>query len=406
MSLCTEVDGLGGKGRSRSCAPSPRADWPRLWCTAEHRDESVKTMSLPSWPSRAPGWAWIFAQGDAGAISSGAPRGRCVGGGCRTGSPMENSVAWRRGPGRPGPCAWRAARAALCAALCAMLYAALCAAVCAVLCASLCAALCAVLCIALFAALALCAVLCAASCCALRAASAVLCAALCAVLCAALCAVLCAASCGALCASSCGALCAAPCGALCAASCGVLCAVLCAGSACALSWCCVLCAAHCAGGAPWCCAPFAVPCAPAPGPALPACPACPVGRGGGVRDRNGGGIACPPLSAGQPKCCRKHRAAPVRLPLVGKGGGSSVTAGRGRLALRARRDAVTTSRSGEGACRASRRGSNLRARCEGLSGAGSAADAGLARPSHAERALAPAWRAAGASTCRLGARRC
>ena len=45
-------------------------------------------------------------------------------------------------------------------------------------------------------------------------------------------------------------------------------------------------------------------------------------------------------------------------------------------------------------------------RREGLSGAGSAADAGLARPSHAESALAPAWRAAGARTCRPSARRC
>ena len=137
------------------------------------------------------------------------------------------------------------------------------------------------------------------------------------------------------------------------------------------------------------------------------CLPCGEGGGGGVRDRNGGGVACPPVPAGQPKCCKKHPAAPVRLSLVGKGGGgSSVTAGRGGLALRARRDAGTASRSGEGACRASRRGSNLQARCEGLSGASSAADAGLARPSHAESALAPAWRAAGASTCQPGARRC
>ena len=56
----------------------------------------------------------------------------------------------------------------------------------------------------------------------------------------------------------------------------------------------------------------------------------------------------------------------VAVPCGEGGGGSSVTAGRGGLALRARRDAGTTSRSGEGACRASCRGSNLRARCEGL----------------------------------------
>ena len=94
------------------------------------------------------------------------------------------------------------------------------------------------------------------------------------------------------------------------------------------------------------------------------------------------------------------------VPCGEAGGGSSVAAGHGGLALRANRDAGTTSRSGEGACRASRRGSSLRERCEGLTGAGSAADAGLARPSHAESALAPAWRAAGASTCRPSARRC
>ena len=35
-----------------------------------------------------------------------------------------------------------------------------------------------------------------------------------------------------------------------------------------------------------------------------------------------------------------------------------------------------------------------------------AVDAGLVRPSHAESALAPAWRAAGAGTCRPGPRRC
>ena len=46
-------------------------------------------------------------------------------------------------------------------------------------------------------------------------------------------------------------------------------------------------------------------------------------------------------------------------PLWGRGGGSFVAAGRGRLALRACRDAGTTSQSGEGACPARRRGSNM-----------------------------------------------
>ena len=162
MSLCTEVEGLGGKGRSRSSAPSPRADCPPpvVHGGTEGRVGQDYVSSELALPCAKLGMD--IPPGDAGATASGAPGGRCVGGGCRTGSPMENSVAWRRGPGRPGPCARRAARAALCAALCAVLCAALCAALCAVLCAALCAALCAVLCAALCAALALCAVLCAA----------------------------------------------------------------------------------------------------------------------------------------------------------------------------------------------------------------------------------------------------
>ena len=52
-------------------------------------------------------------------------------------------------------------------------------------------------------------------------------------------------------------------------------------------------------------------------PALPDLPALSALRGGGgVRVRNGGGVACPPVLAGQPRCCRKHPAAPERPPLV------------------------------------------------------------------------------------------
>jgi hypothetical protein len=68
--------------------------------------------------------------------------------------------------------------------------------------------------------------------------------------------------------------------------------------------------------------PFPVPLHPAL-PDLPALPA--LWGGGGVRDRNGGGVACPPVPAGQPKCRRKHPAAPVRLSLVGKEGGGHLS---------------------------------------------------------------------------------
>ena len=80
--------------------------------------------------------------------------------------------------------------------------------------------------------------------------------------------------------------------------------------------------------------------------------------------------------------------------------------GRGGLALRAHRDASTTSRSGEGGNKVNRRGPNPRGRCGRLSGAGSTADAGLARPNHAKSVLAPACRASSARTCRPGPSRC
>ena len=116
------------------------------------------------------------------------------------------------------------------------------------------------------------------------------------VACRALCAMLCARWCRALCGAV-GAVRAAPCGALCAASCGALCAVLCASSACTLSWCCAL---HTVllvhpGVVP--CPLFPVPLHP-PLPKLPALPALWGGGGGGVRDRNGSGVARPPVPAG------------------------------------------------------------------------------------------------------------
>ena len=127
-------------------------------------------------------------------------------------------------------------------------------------------------------------------------------------------------------------------------------------------------------------------------PALPDPPALSAlwGWGGGSGPQWGAGSPAPLCQQGSRNVAENILQPQCGCPLWGGGGGFSVVAGRGGLALRARRDAGTLSRSGEGACRASRRGSSLRARCEGLSGAGSAADAGLARPSHAESALAPA----------------
>ena len=52
MSLCTEVEGLGERADLRVLRPPPGLNAPRLWCTAEQRDEAVMTKSLPSSPSR------------------------------------------------------------------------------------------------------------------------------------------------------------------------------------------------------------------------------------------------------------------------------------------------------------------------------------------------------------------
>ena len=299
MSLCTWVEGPGGRADLGVLRPPPGLIAPRLWCTAEQRDESVKTMSVPSSRSRAPSQAWMSPQGMPALRHRAPQEGRFFWGGCRTGSPIEIGMAWRRGPGRPGPCSLRAARCALCA----VDSSALCAALCVVLCARWCCALCVVLCCALCAAIS-----------AVRAAP-------CGALCAASCGAPCAASGGALCAASCTALCAASCGALCAASCGALCAVLCAGTACALPWCCALCAAHCAASAPWCYALSTVPCAPAPTPASPACLVCPVGRGGGVSGAQWGRIRPPPCVSRAAEMLQKTSCSPGAAGPCGEGGG-------------------------------------------------------------------------------------
>ena len=62
IGLCTEVEGLGGRADHGVLRPPSGLTAPRLWCTADQRDESVKTMSLLSSPSRAPGEAWTLPQ--------------------------------------------------------------------------------------------------------------------------------------------------------------------------------------------------------------------------------------------------------------------------------------------------------------------------------------------------------
>ena len=292
ISLCTEVEGLGGRVHLGGLRPPPGLNAPCLWCTTEQSvvqdyDSLEPAPPVPQVRDTPPG--------DAGATASGALGERCVGGGggCRTGSPIESKVAWRRGPGRRGPCALHAAHCAMCVVGGG--------------------ALCVVLC-------ALCVVLCRALCTAVGAVRAAHCGALCGAFCGALCAApsgaLCAASCGALCAASCGALCAASCGALCVALCGALCAVLCAGSACAPSWCCALCVAHCAASAPWCCALSAVPSGPAPTRTdVPA-----LWEGGGISIAMGAGSPTPLCQHGSRNAAENILQSRGGSPLWGRGG--------------------------------------------------------------------------------------
>ena len=112
------------------------------------------------------------------------------------------------------------------------------------------------------------------------------------------------------------------------------------------------------------------------------------------------------LTASLCQQCSRNAAKNISQPWgCSQAQGASIAAGRGGLTLRARRDAGTTSQSREDGGRVNRRAPDPWGRCGGLSGAGSAADAGLARPNHAESALAPACRASGASTCWLGPNR-
>ena len=115
MSLCTEVEGTGGKGPISEFCALPPGIAPRLWCTAEQRDESVKTMSLPSSPSRAPGHAWIFPQGTPALLRRAPQGGNSSGGAAALVAPQR--VDWP-GAGAPvilGPahCAPRAVHCAL-----------------------------------------------------------------------------------------------------------------------------------------------------------------------------------------------------------------------------------------------------------------------------------------------------
>ena len=97
-------------------------------------------------------------------------------------------------------------------------------------------------------------------------------------------------------------------------------------------------------------------------PALPELRALSTVWGGvGFRTAMGANSPAPLCQQGSRNAAENILQPESGCALWGRGGGSFVAAGRGALALRARRDAGTTSRSGEGACQASRRGSSLRA---------------------------------------------
>ena len=113
--------GAGGKGRSRSYAPSPQADCPPLVVHGgtegrvgeDHVSSELALLCAQSGMDTPPG--------DAGAMALGALEGRFVGGGGgggllhwqphkeQTSLAAVAQVRVRRGPGRPRTCALRAA---------------------------------------------------------------------------------------------------------------------------------------------------------------------------------------------------------------------------------------------------------------------------------------------------------
>ena len=154
MSLCTEVEGLGGKGRSRSSVPLPPGRLPPACSERRNRGTSRSRLCLFRACPPVRQVRHGHTPGGRRRYSVGRPGGRFVGGGCGIGIPIENRVAWRpwrRGPGRPRPSALCAARCALCdvacRALCAVLCACRCCALCVVHCRAQCAAVCAVRCV-------------------------------------------------------------------------------------------------------------------------------------------------------------------------------------------------------------------------------------------------------------------
>ena len=92
MSLCTEVEGLGGRADLGVLRPPPGLIAPPVVHGGTEgrvgQDYVSSELALPCARS-----SMDTPPGDAGATASGAPGGRFVGGGCRIGSPIENRVA-------------------------------------------------------------------------------------------------------------------------------------------------------------------------------------------------------------------------------------------------------------------------------------------------------------------------
>ena len=308
--------GAGGKGPISELCALPPGIAPRLWCTAEQRDKSVKTMSLPSSPSSAPGQAWRFPLGTP-ALRRRAPQGGDASEGAAA-LAAPRKIAW---PGAgapvvlgPAPGVPRALYCVLHCVLCCVLH---CVPHCVLCCVLHCVLHCALHCVLCLHCVPCCVLHSGAHCvlhpvvhCVLH--PAVHCVLHPVVLCVQHPVVHCALHPVVHC-----------------VPCSVLAVHVHRRGAVRSALHTVLLAL-----------PGAVHCLLFPVPLHPALPDLPalsaLRGGGGVRVRNGGGDACPPVLAGQPRCCRKHPAAPQRPPLVGKGGGGLTCCCRARRARSAR----------------------------------------------------------------------